>query len=200
MARQAYSKALQIDLKPSDIEIASLSLIETKKNNIKSTIVISKTNKPVVDIPAVKETKMVVPENKSGTIQRVDTETTKPRPVKQKPKLNHKKSIENVLNAWSAAWSAQAVDMYLSFYHRQYKPSNGLSRKGWIQSRKYRLKKPAWIKVGLSDFKVEKSSANQAIVKFKQSYRSNSFRDKSAKQVVLLYTEDGWKIFREMSL
>lgn len=211
MARQAYSKALQIDLKPSDIEIASLSLSEDKASSKKNTIVISKTNKPVVDAPVVRQKKTVVTENPVGKIQRViATKPVKKIPLNQTPlnqrplnkthQVKNTKSIKNVLNAWSAAWSAQAVDMYLSFYHRQYKPSNGLSRKGWVQSRRYRLKKPDWIKVGLSNFKVEKKSAKQAVVSFKQSYQSNSFRDKSAKQVVLLYTEDGWKIFREMSL
>ena len=40
MAKEAYSKALQIDLKPANIEIASLSLKDNKEQ-IKNTIVIS---------------------------------------------------------------------------------------------------------------------------------------------------------------
>ncbi len=170
MAREAYSKALQIDLKPFDITIASLSLSDAKEKHKTNTIVISKTN------------------------------NTDVKPAKQNRQAKKTQTIENVLKAWSAAWSAQAVDMYLSFYHKQYKPSNGLSRKGWVQSRRYRLKKPDWIKIGLSNFKVEKNSAKQTVVRFNQLYQSNSFRDESAKQIVLLYTEDGWKIFRETSL
>lgn len=196
MARQAYSKALQIDLKPSDIKIASLPLSESEVTNTKNTIVISKTNKPVTDISITPKNKAVDAENQSEKPQPVVVA----EPVRAVKEVTNTPTIEDVLKAWSVAWSAQAVDMYLSFYHEQYKPSNGLSRKGWVQSRRYRLKKPDWIKVGLSNFKVEKSSARQAIVSFKQSYKSNSFSDESAKKVVLLYTEDGWKIFREMSL
>ena len=75
-----------------------------------------------------------------------------------------------------------------------------MSLNGWMQSRRYRLKKPSWIKVALSDFKIEKNTGKQAIVNFKQSYQSNSFHDTSKKQMVLLYTNDGWRIFREKSL
>ena len=108
-------------------------------------------------------------------------------------------SVEKVLQAWSSAWSAQAVDVYLSFYHSQYKPSNGMSRKAWVQSRRYRLKKPNWIKITLSDFKIKKQTRRQAVVLFKQLYKSNSFQDVSYKQVVLLNTDDGWQFFREKS-
>lgn len=197
MAREAYSKALQIDLKPSDITIASLSLSEIQEKHKTNTIVISKANEPIVEAKSLSQNNNIVTEKQTGKIERV---VASANPAKKIRAVKNTQTIENLLNAWSAAWSAQAVDMYLSFYHKQYKPSNGLSRKGWAQSRRYRLKKPDWIKIGLSNFKVEKSSGKQAVVRFSQSYRSNSFRDESAKQIVLLYTEDGWKIFRELSL
>lgn len=196
MAREAYSKALQIDLKSSAIRIASLSLSSDKSQTEKNTIVISKRNKPAAEERLASNTK-VIPEVKkniedkpAGEIKRVSI---------TQEKIENTKPVEKVLQAWSSAWSAQAVDMYLSFYHNQYRPSNGMSRKGWVQSRRYRLKKPQWIKIGLSDFKIKKQTGTQAVVNFKQLYQSNSFRDVSYKQVVLLNTDDGWRIFREKS-
>lgn len=196
MAREAYSKALQIDLKSSAIRIASLSLSSDKSQAEKNTIVISKMDKPIVEEKLATGTK-VIPEVKNnignkpaGEIKRVSI---------TQEKIQNTKPVEKVLQAWSSAWSAQAVDMYLSFYHNQYRPSNGMSRKGWVQSRRYRLKKPQWIKIGLSDFKIKKQTGTQAVVNFKQLYQSNSFRDVSYKQVVLLNTDDGWRIFREKS-
>lgn len=47
MAKEAYSKALQIDLKPSPISIASLSLPEKKYQTKNDSIVISKANHSV---------------------------------------------------------------------------------------------------------------------------------------------------------
>ncbi len=197
LAREAYSKALQIELKPSDITIASLTY--NKNRQTRKPIIISKVEKTTVTTP-VSITKPVASvtsaaESKfSGEIKRANVERILAE------KIENTETIETVLQAWSAAWSAQAANMYLSFYHKQYKPSNGMSLNGWIQSRRYRLKKPRWIKVAISDFEVQKNTGKQAIVNFKQSYRSNSFRDTSKKQMVLLYTNDGWRIFREKSL
>ena len=184
MAREAYSKALQIDLKPSDISIASLSLTKGSGGNKINTIVINKnTENNSISIVPPKEN--IVEKELTGTIERGSSIPS---------------SLEKVLNAWSVAWSAQAVDIYLSFYHEQYKPTNGMSRRGWAQSRRYRLKKPNWIKVKLTGFDVINSTEKKAVVNFKQFYQSNKFRDESSKQMVLLYTDNGWKIFREKSI
>lgn len=196
MAREAYSKALQIELEPSAIRIASLSLSNSKSQTKQNTIVISKINKSVVEEKLAIEPKVIskaknnVEAKPVGEIKRVSMTT---------PKIQNTQSVEKVLQAWSSAWSAQAVDMYLSFYHNQYRPANGMSRKGWVQSRRYRLKKPQWIKIGLSDFKIKKQTSTQAVVNFKQLYQSNSFSDVSNKQVVLINTDHGWRIFREKS-
>jgi len=199
LAREAYSKALQIELNPSDITIASLAFNDNKQN--RNVIVTSKVENPaaVRTAPVTKSISDIKPvtasESKfSDEINHVNVERILAK------KIENTETIETVLHAWSAAWSAQAANMYLSFYHKQYKPSNGMSLNGWMQSRRYRLKKPRWIKIALSDFEIEKNTGKQAIVNFKQSYQSNSFRDISKKQMVLLYTNDGWRIFREKSL
>lgn len=200
MAREAYSKALQIDLNSSPISIASLSLSNNKAQPNKNTIVISKIENPIVEKNKLLEPKTI---NENKPIKAA----IKTKPVAEikvvntnAAKKSSSQSVKNVLQAWSAAWSAQATDMYLSFYHQQYKSTKGLSRKGWEQSRRYRLKKPRWIKVGLSNFDIRKQSKSQAVVNFKQKYQSNTFKDVSYKQVVLLNTGDGWRIFRENNL
>ena len=207
MAKEAYSKALQIDLKPENIEIATLSLKDNKKQ-IKNTIVISQIETPVED-KVVMLKKSVQP---AGEIVRNKREPEKEKEIQKEQtpqkqlaknlvtKIEATKEIEKTLLAWSAAWSAQAVDMYLSFYHNQYQPKNGLSRKGWVQSRRYRIKKPRWIKIKLSNIVFKQQSNKQAVVNFKQMYQSNSFRDVSEKQMILLHTAQGWQIFREKSI
>ncbi len=207
LAREAYSKALQIELNPSDITIASLAFNDNKQN--RKAIIISKVESPVlvsteqatksiVDVKSIVEFKSIVESKTESKFLDEISDANVERVLARK--IENTETIETVLHAWSAAWSAQAANMYLSFYHKQYKPSNGMSLNGWMQSRRYRLKKPRWIKIALSDFKVEKNTGKQAIVNFKQSYQSNSFSDISKKQMVLLYTNDGWRIFREKSL
>ena len=191
MAREAYSKALQIDLNPSDISISSLELDDDKQK--RKPIVISKLEKQVTS-EIVKQATEVKPETEAPFSGEIKRQTIQKKPIQ------NSEAIETVLQAWSTAWSAQAANMYLSFYHKQYKPENGMSLNGWMQSRRYRLKKPRWIKIALTDIEVEKNTGKQAVVNFKQSYQSNSFRDTSKKQIVLLFTDSGWRIFREKSL
>lgn len=171
MAREAYSKALQIKLKPADVNIKLLAL----RNDT-----LSKTK--------------VNPVSKSVNI----TPKIPVEPIIQTKKSND--TIESILYAWAAAWSAQAVDMYLSFYHADYKPASGVSRKGWEKSRRTRLKKPKWIKINLSNIKINNKNNNQVEVIFKQAYQSDSYRDESSKKVVLLNTDTGWRIFSERSI
>lgn len=209
MAREAYSKALQIELKPSEVSIAALPLSE---NNIKvknKPIVISKLDTPAenkisvtkpvaVKATPTKTTSVKEKPLKTGAIKRAVVPTKLAQAAQNKIKKNE--AIETTLQAWSAAWSAKAIDMYLSFYHQQYRPSRGLSRKGWVQSRRLKLNKPRWIKVAVSNFNIVKNNGRQAIVKFKQSYQSNTYRDVSSKRMVLLYTNNGWRIFQEKSI
>lgn len=184
LAKEAYSKALQIDLKPDDIVIADLSLSASSLKKSKNVFVVS----------AVTAKEHRKPEQilASKSIATNSNESAVKQPAN--------KEIEILLKAWSAAWSAQAVDIYLSFYHPQYLPANNVAKDAWEKSRQLRLKKPKWIKVGLSDIEIKTQSDNQATVIFKQTYRSNSFSDVSFKQMVLHNTDTGWQIFREKSL
>lgn len=175
MARDAYSKALQIELKPADVNIKMLSLInETLVKPKASTI--------------------------SNAIAKADNNIPKEpiEPIIQTQKSND--TIESIIQAWAAAWSAQAEDIYLSFYHEDYKPDNGVTRKGWERSRRERLKKPKWIKINLSNFKIKNKSDKQVDVIFTQAYQSDTYRDESSKRMVLLYTELGWRIFSERTI
>lgn len=207
MARQAYSQALQIEVKPSDITIATLSLDKDTLNRKRQPIVISKQQgsasdkvvKKPVTVKAVEKNQTRIEEK--DVVDAIASDAIEREPARNAVKVavTSVESPEIILQAWSAAWSAQAVDVYLSFYHEHFKPANGMSRKSWEQSRRYRLKKPRWIKVSLSDLNVIKNTGKQAVVGFKQAYRSNSYRDVSDKEMVLIYTDNGWRIYREKS-
>lgn len=185
LAKEAYSKALQIDLKPDNIVIADLALSANSREKSSTRYVVSAVSS---------KTHHIKPDNREQNKPPVSPEN--------KSLLNEtaSKEIEILLQAWSTAWSAQAVDIYLSFYHPQYLPASNVSKRRWEKSREIRLKTPKWIKVNLDDIKITMQPDNQAIVNFKQTYQSNSFMDVSYKQMVLHNTDNGWQIFREKSL
>jgi len=225
MARGAYSKALQLGvqaktvqlktLQPTTMQLASIEppqrIVKVKQaavdNNINekqnttdvallnkiekvASVKMEQTKKPevVVEPAAAKKTIIKTPKIKTGFAK------------KQVPEIN-KDEVITALHGWAAAWSAQAVDLYLSFYGEDFKPVK-LSKKVWAVQRRIRLSKPRWVNVRLNDFnvKVESNHKDKAIVQVVQDYRADNYQDKTKKQFVMKRTIDGWRILSEKSL
>jgi len=119
---------------------------------------------------------------------------------KPETKIN-KDEVITSLQGWAAAWSAQAVDLYLSFYGEEFKP-NKLSKKVWAVQRRVRIKKPAWVNVRLADFDVQVKfkQTDHVVVQLVQDYRAENYHDKTKKQFKMKHTMDGWRILSEQTL
>ena len=120
-----------------------------------------------------------------------------------KPLAQDSMQIEEIiittLQAWAAAWSEQAADVYFIFYADSYSPS-GISRAEWKQQRVARITAPKWIKIKLSDIKFVSVSNKEVRVQLIQDYSSNKFSDKSRKEIRLRLNVDGWRIVSEINL
>jgi len=125
----------------------------------------------------------------------------KSKPVSKSEIKIHKDEVITALQGWAAAWSAQAVDLYLSFYGEEFKP-NKLSKKVWAVQRRIRIKKPGWVNVQLADFDVQLKSEQTdfAVVQLVQNYSAENYHDKTRKQFEMKRTMDGWRILSEQSL
>ena len=110
------------------------------------------------------------------------------------------KVIEGHLKSWAKAWSEQNVQAYVRAYVAGYKPNNGVTHKQWVQTRTSRLTSPDYIKVALSDIDVVMLSDSRAEATFRQSYRSDRYRDVARKRISLMRRSSGWKIVQEGSL
>ncbi|MDH5571782.1 MAG: hypothetical protein OEY89_08460, partial [Gammaproteobacteria bacterium] len=108
--------------------------------------------------------------------------------------------IKLTLQGWASAWTAQEVDLYLSFYAPAFKPPADQSRRRWEQIRSQRLRKPSWVKVTIDDIQIEESDAGQARVRFIQDYRSENYSDITHKELLLRSSVDGWQILAESAL
>ena len=123
-------------------------------------------------------------------------------PVKQV--AVHKSTVANkpddVLNnvhKWAAAWSAKNVKGYLASYAEDFKIPDGTSRADWEAQRSDRISKPKFIKVGITNAKVEFIDDSHAKVSFKQSYRATHLHTSSSKVLVLVKSDDNWLIQEE---
>lgn len=111
-----------------------------------------------------------------------------------------KQAVIAVLKRWADAWSAQDVEGYLAAYGPDFQPGDGMSRERWESVRRIRLKKPKWIKVSLSDFKIRAEADDSVVVELMQEYRSNTYRDRSLKRFVLVERDGLWRIRSEEDL
>lgn len=108
--------------------------------------------------------------------------------------------IEQLINGWASAWSSQDVLAYLNYYAYGYSPSQEISHTQWRQGRNKRLKKPAFIKVTVSDISLAKMDDGRIRTVFRQDYRSNTYQDTVYKTLIFSEQQDGWKIAAETTL
>lgn len=104
--------------------------------------------------------------------------------------------LADLVEAWARAWSDQRVDDYLYFYASDFSPVGGASREEWEALRRERLSAPSFVKVSVAflDFETGESGA---MVRFNQSYESDTFSDVVTKTLQLVREEGAWKIARE---
>ncbi len=175
MARGSYAKALQLGVAPQQ-----LSLKEVKLNIAQAQETGKKQNtvKVAAKLPAQIET----------------------LPAASKQAAKEDKEILMTLQNWASAWSAQQVDRYLSFYAAEFRPAKGMSRSRWAEQRRLRLRRPAWVKITLNDFQIQPVGEGLARVRFLQHYQSNTYRDRTRKEIMLKSSPEGWHILLERSL
>lgn len=109
-------------------------------------------------------------------------------------------SAEKFLRRWAAAWSAQDIDRYLSFYSADFTPADGKGREPWAKRRKSRLTRPKSIKVTLDDFSLVRQDGKQMQIEVTQNYKSDRYADRTRKLFNLVYNGSDWQILRERSL
>ena len=105
--------------------------------------------------------------------------------------------VESSLNNWAKAWSSQDVDLYLERYSDEFLPPKGLSLEKWRQERKIKLINPDFIKVDLSDIKINYHEENFADIEFIQNYQSNTYTDTVKKSLSMQNIEGDWLIVAE---
>ncbi|HEY6094190.1 MAG TPA: tetratricopeptide repeat protein [Gallionellaceae bacterium] len=107
---------------------------------------------------------------------------------------------EEVLKAvqdWAAAWSANNVPKYLSFYARDFRVPGNESRSSWEKQRHDRIAKPKSIRVSIESARVHLADASHASVTFRQFYRSGSLKTSTLKTLEMVKLGGKWQILEE---
>ena len=197
LASQAYDKALQFDSSNSTAK-NKLSLIRdlissgpARGSSAASGASTGPTPAPPAARPAPAKsagTKLAAGQEKSVS--------TKPAEKPARAQGGGEEVLQTVL-AWAGAWSKQNVESYLAFYAQDFKTPKGEARAEWEAARRQRISSPKKIEVAVESPKVTLKDQNNAVVSFRQAYRSDNLNIRSSKTLVLVRNEGRWLIQQE---
>mgnify|MGYP000365604145 FL=1 len=104
--------------------------------------------------------------------------------------------FRKMAEAWKKAWEQKDLVAYLSFYDPSFR-SRGMDLKAWKKHREKLNQKYQSIRVEISDFKVEQTSAVLATLRFTQKYAADEYEDEGRKSLLLVKRGKDWKIREE---
>jgi hypothetical protein len=198
LASQAYDKALQFDSSNSAAK-NKLSLIHDliSSNRLpRSSSAPSGTSTE----PAPPSAARTAPAKSAETKLAAGPANSGAKKPAEKPARAQDGSGEEVLQtvlAWAGAWSKQNVETYLAFYAQDFKTPKGEARSEWEAARRQRISNPKKIAVAVESPKVTLKDHNNAVVSFRQTYRSDNLNIKSNKTLVMVRSEGRWLIQQE---
>ena len=97
---------------------------------------------------------------------------------------------------WARAWSAKDLPAYFAAYVPNYQPSPSVSHAAWVADRTARIAGKAAISVALTNLQ-SKIVASQAVVSFREDYRSGPVHFNGGKTLVLRQVGGRWLIAQE---
>jgi len=183
MASEAYDKALQLDRGNAAAQ-TKLAMI---KDLFSSSVVPGKGTSPAGTTESAVAA-VVIPDTK---------EKNQPSPKPPAPGKAETEAVLAAVNGWAKAWSAKDADAYLSHYAPGFQVPGGEPRAAWETMRRDRITKPKLIEVTVGSPKVSFDANGQAIVSFRQGYKSDTLNTSGAKTLVLTKNNDRWLIFQE---
>jgi len=104
-------------------------------------------------------------------------------------------NIRATIYSWQEAWQSKDINQYKLFYSNKFK-SDGYDYQGWMNKKEKIFAMPGTISVELFDLGIS-TQHNQIIATFIQRYKSAALSDDGEKKLVLIQSEDMYKIIAE---
>jgi len=217
MAREAYDKALQLDSGNSSAR-AKLALVRelfSQKPGAQQAPVRASVPEPpappppppvTATVPAAPPVGAPTPvaaapaaPQKPASPSVENAPTLKPGSTGGKPSdaAEAEEEVVRTLQSWARAWSSGDTKQYLGYYASGFRPPGGQSRAAWEQSRRERVVKGKRIVVQVQAPKVTFARPEEAVVLFRQIYKSDSLSTSGRKQITMVRQNGRWLIQRE---
>lgn len=169
-AAEAYGKTLQLDV--------GNQRAQTKRQQASNLVASFADAKPAADTPSPSPTPARQAKNGDvGTVHQVTL----------------------AINDWLRAWENRDMDAYLASYTNDFVGQNEASHTTWVKSRTARITGASSISVDYSKLKVILERGNTAKATFLQSYRSDSYQDRTQKTLMLKKVDGKWLISQELT-
>src|SRR5256714_2400205 len=197
LASQAYDKALQFDSSNSAAK-NKLSLIHDliSSRPARSASAASGTPTEPAPTPSAARTAPAKSAETKLAAAKAKSVATKPAEKPARAQGGGEDVLQTVL-AWAGAWTKQNVESYLAFYAQDFKTPKGEARSEWEAARRQRISSPQKIEVVVESPKVTLKDQNNAVVSFRQAYRSDNLNIRSSKTLVMVRNEGRWLIQQE---
>ena len=205
LASQAYDKALQFDSSNAAAK-NKLSLIRDLMSSNpapRASSASAAASPEPVRAPAAKATMAKAATAQSAEVKpaagQAKSAAAKPAGKAARPEEGDGAAVLQTVLAWASAWSNQKVESYLAFYAQDFKTPKGEAREQWEAARRQRITAPKKIEVAIESPKVVLKGENNAVVNFRQVYRSDSLKVDSNKTLIMVRKEGRWVIQQERS-
>jgi tetratricopeptide (TPR) repeat protein len=186
LASQAYDKALQFD--------SSNAAAKNKLSLIRDLMSSNPAPRAPSASAAASPEPVPPPAAKAATAK---VAAARPAEKPARPEEGDGAAVLQTVLAWASAWSNQKVESYLAFYAQDFKTPKGEAREQWEAARRQRISAPKKIDVAIEFPKVVLKGANDAVINFRQVYRSDSLKVSSNKTLIMVRRDGRWVIQQE---
>jgi len=109
--------------------------------------------------------------------------------------LSSKELVSKHIEKWVRAWEKQDMELYLSFYSKEFKGSKE-RHADWRTSRQAAFKRPTNISIQLQNIQISQNKGTVEI-NFTQTFKSDGYSDIGIKELVWVKNGSDWRIIKE---
>lgn len=120
-------------------------------------------------------------------------------PVESGDISSGRKSVDNAMKNWIAAWSNRDVQAYLDMYVPSFRPASGINHDQWVAQRKSVLGRARQVSLEITDLQIAMKDAKRAVATFEQRYQSTSYQDVVRKTLEWKEVGGRWLISQEVA-
>ena len=122
-------------------------------------------------------------------------EATRQANAKVSEVTTSKDLVSKHLEKWVRAWEKQDIELYLSFYSKEFKGSKE-RHADWRTSRQAAFKRPTKISIQLQNIQISQNKGTVEI-NFTQTFKSDGYSDIGIKELVWVKNGSDWRIIKE---